>query len=51
VYRPDPKRNRTYAELYSLYRDLHDAFGTAAWTGRLNRVMKQLLAIRDRQRR
>jgi L-ribulokinase len=50
VYRPDAKRSRTYATLYSLYRELHDAMGTAAWDGRLNHVMKELLNIRDRQR-
>jgi L-ribulokinase len=50
VYTPDPGRNRTYGEIYGLYRQLHDAFGTAAWSGRLQHVMKDLLAIRELQR-
>ena len=36
--------------IFSLYRDLHDAFGTQAWSGRLNHIMKDLIAIRERQR-
>ncbi|MBN1556718.1 MAG: ribulokinase [Lentisphaerae bacterium] len=50
VYTPDPGRNAVYRELYGLYRDLHDAFGTAEWSGRLNHVMKNLIAIRERER-
>ncbi len=30
--------------------ELHDAFGSPRWQGRLFNVMKDLLAIRDRQR-
>jgi L-ribulokinase len=33
-----------------MYRQLHDAFGTREWSGRLNRVMKDLIALRERQR-
>ena len=51
VYTPDPAHAKVYAELYSLYRALHDAFGTREWSGRLNHVMKDLIAIRERQRR
>ena len=29
VYRPDRAAAKIYAELYALYRSLHDAFGTA----------------------
>ncbi len=50
IYRPIPENAAVYRELYSLYRTLHDAFGTAAWSGGLAGVMKDLLAIRDRQR-
>jgi len=50
VFRPDPARNKIYRELYRLYRELHDAFGTKAWTGNLHHVMKDLLAVRDVQR-
>jgi L-ribulokinase len=51
VYRPKPAGHKVYAELYGLYRELHDAFGTKAWNGDLHHVMKELLAIKDRVRR
>ena len=51
VYRPDKKAARVYAELYALYRTLHDAFGTGRFQGRLARVMKALIALRDRTRK
>jgi L-ribulokinase len=51
TYKPDPGRHEVYAELYRLYRVLHDAFGTREWTGNLYPVMKELLEIRDRERR
>ena len=47
---PDAGRHRVYGELYRLYRELHDAFGTSEWDGRLNHVMKELIAVRERQR-
>jgi L-ribulokinase len=40
-----------YAELYPLYRTLHDAFGTTGWHGNLYGVMKGLIDIRARVRR
>jgi L-ribulokinase len=49
VYHPIPENQSVYAELYALYRTLHDAFGTAEWSGKINHVMKQLLDIRARQ--
>ena len=49
-FRPDPENHKIYAELYKLYMELHDAFGTARRQGSLFNVMKDLLAIRDRQR-
>ena len=39
-----------YARLYALYRQLHDAFGQGSQTD-LSQTMKQLLQIRDEQRR
>ena len=51
VYRPNPSAAAVYAELYPLYRKLHDAFGTADGQGQLYRVMKDLIAIRDRVRK
>ncbi len=50
VYRPNPANHRVYSQLHGLYRDLHDAFGTKEWTGKLDHVMKQLIHIRERQR-
>ncbi len=49
TFKPDPERHKVYQELYKLYAQLHDAFGTKAATGTLFNVMKDLLAIRDRQ--
>jgi L-ribulokinase len=49
VYDPIPENVAVYAELYTLYRTLHDAFGTTDWSGKVNHVMKQLLDIRSRQ--
>ncbi|MBI3736667.1 hypothetical protein HY256_09175, partial [Candidatus Sumerlaeota bacterium] len=40
-----------YQELFSLYQDLHDAFGTNFWKGNLGHVMKRLIDIRTRARR
>lgn len=51
VYWPRPDANRAYQELFRLYSTLHDAFGTATWSGQLSRVMKDLLKLRDAQRR
>ena len=48
-YRPDPERHAVYRELYRLYRQLHDGFGTPSWNGSMANVMKELLAIRDQQ--
>jgi L-ribulokinase len=48
TYRPDTKAHAVYRELFSLYRTLHDAFGTPSWTGNLHGVMKQLLEIKRR---
>jgi L-ribulokinase len=51
TYKPDPENHTIYAELYQIYRRLHDAFGTREWTGNLYPVMKELLAIKDCQLR
>jgi L-ribulokinase len=50
VYKPHAPNHKVYLELFALYRDLHDAFGTKAWAGNLHHVMKELLAIKDRER-
>lgn len=51
VYEPNPASHETYRELYALYSDLHDAFGTATWNGNLGHVMKRLIEIRNRVRK
>ncbi|MBN2579564.1 MAG: ribulokinase [Pirellulales bacterium] len=51
IFRPNPAAAKTYAELYPLYRLLHDAFGTRTFDGNLHRVMKDLIAIRNRVRK
>lgn len=51
VYRPAKAAARIYAELYPLYRALHDGLGTTRTGVALNRVMKDLIAIRDRVRK
>ena len=49
TFKPDPENHKIYVDLYRLYRELHDAFGTQEWRGNLFPVMKELLAIKDRQ--
>ncbi len=51
VYRPNRPAAKIYAELYPLYRRLHDAFGTPAGSQSLYSVMKELIALRNRVRR
>jgi L-ribulokinase len=51
TYKPDAANHRVYGELFKLYKQLHDAFGTEAWSGSLYNVMKDLLAVRDAQRK
>lgn len=50
VYTPDPDAHAVYRELYALYRQLHDCFGTTTWKGDCSNVMKQLIDIRNRVR-
>jgi L-ribulokinase len=50
VYEPIPENVAVYRRLYTLYRQLHDAFGTAEWSGSLANVMKDLIAIRQEAR-
>jgi len=51
VYQPNKKAHAVYQELYALYKQLHDAFGTEQWEGKLYNVMKDLIAIRNRVRK
>jgi len=50
VDQPNPEARETYDALFALYRQLHDAFGTADSHGSLANVMKDLLALRDKVR-
>ena len=48
-YKPKPAAQKTYDELYALYRQCHDAFGGVNKSADLSRVMKDLLTIKDAQ--
>ena len=50
IFQPDSKAHAVYQELYTLYRQLHDAFGTRQVDGSLHGVMKRLIEIRNRER-
>lgn len=50
VFEPDMQNHAVYSEMYSIYRTLHDAFGTPDWSGSLFHVMKDVIALRERQR-
>jgi L-ribulokinase len=50
VFKPNPGAHAVYKELYSIYKSLHDAFGSREWTGSLHGVMKRLIEIRNRAR-
>jgi L-ribulokinase len=51
IYKPNRQAQKTYQQLYALYKELHDAFGTTEWNGNLSGVMKQLIEIRSRARK
>lgn len=50
TFEPNPSNNSVYKKLYELYKQLHDAFGTENYSGKMHNVMKDLLIIRDQQR-
>ena len=49
TYKPDPQRHAVYNELFALYKRVHDAFGGVERKADLSSVMKELLAIKERQ--
>jgi L-ribulokinase len=51
VFKPGAKNHQVYKQLYALYRQLHDAFGTTTWQGNLHPIMKNLLDIRNEARK
>src|SRR5215472_2018693 len=50
VFKPDAKAHAVYRELYALYKELHDAFGTHEWHGNLHGIMKKLITLRQSAR-
>jgi len=50
VYFPDKINFAVYRDIFKLYCQLHDAFGTSSWSGSLSFVMKDLIALRETQR-
>lgn len=50
VYEPDAENHRIYQKIFDLYSQIHNAFGTSAWSGTMHNVMKDLIALRERQR-
>jgi L-ribulokinase len=48
-YKPRKREAKIYDELYALYRKLHDSFGGVETSADLAGVMKQLLALKQRQ--
>jgi L-ribulokinase len=51
VYRPRKSAAGAYAELYALYKQMHDTFGTPRHAEALGHVMKTLITIRERTRK
>ncbi|WP_404424369.1 ribulokinase [Nibricoccus sp. IMCC34717] len=49
AYKPRKREAKVYDELYALYRKLHDSFGGVELSADLSGVMKQLLALKQRQ--
>jgi L-ribulokinase len=47
-YRPNAASQKVYDELYRLYRQTHDAFGGLNKSADLSRVMKDLLALKQK---
>ena len=50
IYQPDRSNHVVYRDMFELYSQLHDAFGTSSWSGSLYHVMKALIALRETQR-
>ena len=48
TYKPIAENAVIYQQLYVLYKQLHDAFGTQDFSGKMANVMKELLSIKDK---
>ena len=51
IYLPIKKNHDVYIKLYKIYSKLHDSFGTKEWSGSMYNIMKDLLDIRDEQKK
>ena len=51
TYEPITSNHEIYKKLYIIYSQLHDSFGTDQWSGKMYNIMKDLLNIRDEQRK
>jgi L-ribulokinase len=51
TYNPIPENHERYKEIYMLYKQLHDGFGTDKHNVSYYNVMKDLLSIRDKARK
>jgi L-ribulokinase len=51
VYNPIPENKKVYSELFALYKELHDIFGTKEYKGNLFHIMKKLLSLKMGMRR
>ncbi|RKY13300.1 MAG: ribulokinase [Planctomycetota bacterium] len=48
TYKPIAENQKVYQQLYKLYKQLHDAFGTVGYGSPLYDVMKDLLSIKEK---
>src|SRR5579862_7187020 len=48
TYTPNAENHEVYNQLFKLYRTVHDAFGGVTRTADLSRVMKDLMALKQR---
>jgi L-ribulokinase len=48
TYKPITENAEVYKKLYVLYKQLHDAFGTQEFSGKMANVMKEMLNIKDK---
>ena len=48
AYKPIPANRKVYDKLYTLYRELHDSFGGRVTNADHTKLMKELLALKER---
>ena len=48
TYKPISKNQKVYQQIYKLYIQLHDSFGTKEYGGKLDNIMKDLLDIKEK---